>query len=267
MVIDGAVGAWVLWCGWSGTQIGVRALGMRFVAILIALFLAISAHAWAAGYAMQGMDWTNRYAHGMCFLLLFGAGLLVSTMITAKSMHQARKTGPPIGGDRLGGGVVGLLNGAVLAYAAMCAFVIVAQDMAAKSDKFAIGFDKSKVGAFVLVANLADPEPFPHAMALLASLGDEGEFRSRNPYSLGRVVESPAFGFLREDRATVASIRAEEWALLRENPKVLALVCDGEFLKGAHDYMLPERDDRSEDPEERFRELREQRRELDSQRR
>ncbi len=256
MILDIALGAWLLWGLWSGRQLGATAQAARMAAYAVALGLTFVLVGPVSGYVESALSSGPRFAYGLTFFLIFLFGIVMALWATAGIAHKAMKGAHPAGLDALVGGLAGLVTTALAAAGLLAGGIVVSQHMGGQKPDFAFRFDQSRIAREVMVNNPADPEPFPNAMFLRHVVGARDvSYASANPAAGATVLDMANAAFLRSDRDTVRAIRGQQWDLFRQDDRMLKLVCDPWFLNAARRWQKPKSAHKAEDPTERFDEL------------
>jgi hypothetical protein len=257
MTFDTVIGAIVLLFGYLGTRTGIAAQVYQLLMIGAAGYAAKLLTPPTAGFLSEHIEWTPALSAGICFLCYFFLLLMVAYFVMDRVLDYAREAGT--NGrflDVTVGGLVGISRSALLLYSVLCGLILIGQDMGGEKPVFAVQYQNSRVASFTLTHNYADVEPFPFARVFRALIGAEDPEQFPHPGALQDLRVLQKMKDLLSDPDVVAAIRSNRWKHLRRHAGMLALLTDPRFLQHARFLQLREQRVEAEDPNDRFRELR-----------
>jgi len=257
VILDIVVGLAVLAFLWMGAADGTMAGVWHIGVLAVSGILARLAVGPTAVYIIKAVEWSESFTRGIMFLGYLVVFVLIAWGLLGGFLRSARNNAPGYGIDRLVGGLLGAIRGALLVYVLLASVMLITHRLGAQKPSMAFKFQKSRVGRFVLTRNLVDNMPFPHARTLRALVGlRNGGFKPGDPYALGVLGGLPEALFLNDDATIKTAITQNRWKVLRKDQRVLDLVCSAEFLTASNAYETPNLKVEAENPEERFKELR-----------
>lgn len=257
MVLDIVVGVLVLLFGYFGSRTGAGAqlyqLGIIGGAAVAAKLMAPS----TANFITHGVGWAPYLSLGLSYTVMLGLLVMAGYFLLSGTIAGSRDNF--LGGtlESAVGALFGAARGAVLMFALICGVILVTMHMGSRKSMFAVQYQKSRVGKFVLTHNVVDTQPFPHANVLKMVVGaEEVPEGTKNPYAISSIRENPKAKFLLTDMDVGSLISNGSWKQLRRDPRLLELVCDHHFLQAVRELTTPDLKAEAENPEDRFEELR-----------
>jgi uncharacterized membrane protein required for colicin V production len=236
MVLDFIIAAAIGIVGFRGWNHGFAHQAWRLATLVGAAVMAKIVSFPTGLFLSPPLRWTASFAVGVSFLVYLTIFYIVIRFILGKATHAfgfyAR------GGDlkdKLFGALAGTTKAVIFTYVALCCVMLLTRTLGAGRPTLAIQYQNSHVGRYLLVRNVLDPEPFPHAAALQSvipgsSLAQSGE--AAKAIERIRNLDSMAF-FDSDNGALLYALDRGDFKSLIADGRILKVITDPDFLAAA----------------------------------